>query len=966
MGEEKKKWYQTGEFEDGYQFGDIFRTVKNVVSEKKEDKTDKIKTVKQSKDTVSTKATVGAVKNGRLLVDPAAQLYGFENEDERQRYIKDNPNLYAVMGGIKYDPSVLSKNYIPLTVEGKKIVAEAQEKDEYIKSIQYKLDIQDYFRAEEKRSKGISLTDREIEAETKLKWLYGEIGKDDVKEYIEKSKALNSVLTKFDSGEEINLSERLLLTENGGKNYTEGDAYKTIDFLAKDNPENITAHEKYESAIKKKQRGEKLTLQEQADISNYQARNYIRQSIVNDKYTLSNNTKENAENLNTMSAVKLYNDAIYKKGIDRTFAQMELYTNTGLSKYFQDTVNTANIFLTELAYHSGLSDERASDVLKNISKNRFEIANDAVAQNFAINDKKFSKFVQDTTVSLANNAVPMLLGGISGGASLVATGLSVFGGSYSEAVEISPEAEEWRYWVYAGINTAIEVSMEKLLSGDKNIFANTGSDFSEAMFKALSKNIGNKILLKGIYVLSNSTGEFLEESIQGLLSPILQEMILDADTVSILSKNRSEQLQSIKNALYDGLVGFVSAGLTTGMLGSNAVKSKQQKETIGTYYKKVLNESNVDIENVAVYLKEVSSGENNALHKATEKVLRGDKSDDTVAEMMINGFEECRDVQRFVYTKIGETINKNNKYTVYSLIKQYDRLSNNGIRFSKSIAETYNELANTDESTSVERYNYLVGKLSTAMDAVVPRASVANEVKKKITENKLLEDSQIRKESKNIDENEVIAGIWDGSPDTTHHIKNTNFEKSQGESVENVGGILYNKSNSLIALSTSGSSGEKASPYPTKSVPHLINRYLKSLKKYGDILNVKEPPSFSDISLMSRQSGTEYASITIGNEHYIIKGNTKGTPIPNEIFEKIKLNKGTLNCHSHPFIDDFRVSKADINVAKQMYWQKEFYIVSPDGKFATYGSNGIIDIDIIKKKLDGSDYEFYSKLFEED
>ena len=25
MGNEKKKWYQKGEFEDGYQFGDIFK-----------------------------------------------------------------------------------------------------------------------------------------------------------------------------------------------------------------------------------------------------------------------------------------------------------------------------------------------------------------------------------------------------------------------------------------------------------------------------------------------------------------------------------------------------------------------------------------------------------------------------------------------------------------------------------------------------------------------------------------------------------------------------------------------------------------------------------------------------------------------------------------------------------------------------------------------------------------------------
>lgn len=205
---------------------------------------------------------------------------------------------------------------------------------------------------------------------------------------------------------------------------------------------------------------------------------------------------------------------------------------------------------------------------------------------------------------------------------------------------------------------------------------------------------------------------------------------------------------------------------------------------------------------------------------------------------------------------------------------------------------------------------------------------------------------------------EVIEGIWEDSPKRDKNI----VENSQLDIFDNNKYSIYNKSN----LATTGNSGEKAKPYSIDNVPQFINQYLHRLKKYGDILNVKEPPSFSDISLMSRQSGTEFASITIGDKHYIIKGNTKGTPLSNEVFEKIKNNRGTLNCHSHPFIDDFRVSKEDINVAKQMYWQKEFYIISPDGKFATYDSKGIIDIDIIKKKLDDSDYEFYSKLFKED
>ena len=71
------------------------------------------------------------------------------------------------------------------------------------------------------------------------------------------------------------------------------------------------------------------------------------------------------------------------------------------------------------------------------------------------------------------------------------------------------------------------------------------------------------------------------------------------------------------------------------------------------------------------------------------------------------------------------------QYTSFGLIKQYEKLSSNGIGFSKSIADTYNELINA-EDIGRDRFNYLVGRLSATMDAVAPRASVVNEIKKKI------------------------------------------------------------------------------------------------------------------------------------------------------------------------------------------------------------------------------------------
>ena len=779
MGKEKKKWFQKGAFEDGYQFGDVFRTIKNAVTDKGEEKANnnektlQYKKEKQTKKANKVNTSLVKVENGKLKVDPAVRLYGFENEVERQNYIKENPNLYAVLGGYKYEPNMLSKNYTPLNDEGKKAVQQAQERDAYLHSLQYKIDNKDAFKAQEKRSKGIALTNREIEAETTQRWFKGNIDSNEIVENIEKAKAINDAVAKLNSGEEISFNELLLLTENGGENFTNGNTYKTIDFLANDNPENISAYSNFKYAVEKEKRGEELSNQEKADISNYLARHYIKKSIVKDKYTLENDIKENAENINTMAAVNLYNDAIYGKGVDKVFSQMQLYTNTGFTKYLQDTINTATILSTESAHIMGISDDQASDVLKRIPKGKYEIANDTVGEYFTRNDMKLSKFVQDTTVSLANNAIPMLLSGVSGGASMIATGLSVFGSSYTEAVELAPEAEEWQYFLYAGMNTTTEVCMQKLLSGDTSVF-NDASKFTESMFKSLTKNISNKFLIGGAKLLSNGTGEFFEETMQGLLSPVLQKLILGVDTISILSSNRTEQFSAMKNALYDGLVGFSSACVSTGTFGNNSIDNINQKKTIGAYYNKVFNDSNINTENVALYLKEISNGENSDLNRSADMVLNGDKTDIAIADMMIDGMEQSRASQEFVYTKIGEQLNQNNRYEVYNLIRQYDRLTKSGIEFSESITDTYNELVNAEE-ISRDRFNYLVGKLSTTMDAVAPRASVVNEIKKKINgeteKNGLLRGNTTRNDNFGVDEKAFVEGLWDNDINKEHSIK---------------------------------------------------------------------------------------------------------------------------------------------------------------------------------------------------
>ena len=46
-----------------------------------------------------------AVKDGKLSRDAPAQIFGWENDAERARYEKEHPNEYGAMGGVKYVPS---------------------------------------------------------------------------------------------------------------------------------------------------------------------------------------------------------------------------------------------------------------------------------------------------------------------------------------------------------------------------------------------------------------------------------------------------------------------------------------------------------------------------------------------------------------------------------------------------------------------------------------------------------------------------------------------------------------------------------------------------------------------------------------------------------------------------------------------------------------------------------------------
>ena len=159
--------------------------------------------------------------------------------------------------------------------------------------------------------------------------------------------------------------------------------------------------------------------------------------------------------------------------------------------------------------------------------------------------------------------------------------------------------------------------------------------------------------------------------------------------------------------------------------------------------------------------------------------------------------------------------------------------------------------------------------------------------------------------------------------------------------------------------------GELAKPYSSDLIPNEINGYLAKLPDYGNCIKADKALDFSDVSLMSRQTGTEFASVTIGDKHYLIKGDDKGTPISSEMLEEMRKYGGTLNCHSHPYVGDLKVSKSDLRLAKEMYWQNEFYVISPDGQYAVYNKYGIIEVRTVNRWISDDNEKFYEDLFKE-
>ena len=154
-----------------------------------------------------------------------------------------------------------------------------------------------------------------------------------------------------------------------------------------------------------------------------------------------------------------------------------------------------------------------------------------------------------------------------------------------------------------------------------------------------------------------------------------------------------------------------------------------------------------------------------------------------------------------------------------------------------------------------------------------------------------------------------------------------------------------NREGSTILLSTSKYIGEKAKKFSERGIPlpKHITEYQKELRKAGDYLKVpRGSVKYDDLRILSIEEDVEFALVTINDYVYIMRGEEHHTEIPEKIFKEMKEYKGTLDVHSHPFLNDLIPSMDDRDALKMLPWQESSDIIDEKGEIVEFNEFGII------------------------
>ncbi|MCR4929398.1 MAG: hypothetical protein K5988_05320 [Lachnospiraceae bacterium] len=170
-------------------------------------------------------------------------------------------------------------------------------------------------------------------------------------------------------------------------------------------------------------------------------------------------------------------------------------------------------------------------------------------------------------------------------------------------------------------------------------------------------------------------------------------------------------------------------------------------------------------------------------------------------------------------------------------------------------------------------------------------------------------------------------------------------------------------------LGTSINNGEISTSYSDRKIeiPEQIKDYLSKLPRAGMYISGKKGSfPIKDVSIMSKETGVEFARVTIGSEEILIRGTKNGAVIPDKILNEMIKHKGTFDFHTHPFDNDNSPSRDDYDAMTAIYnatGQKTSQIATPNGKITTYSRHGVIEVGTVSNIIDDDMKDIYTKLF---
>lgn len=151
------------------------------------------------------------------------------------------------------------------------------------------------------------------------------------------------------------------------------------------------------------------------------------------------------------------------------------------------------------------------------------------------------------------------------------------------------------------------------------------------------------------------------------------------------------------------------------------------------------------------------------------------------------------------------------------------------------------------------------------------------------------------------------------------------------------------------------------------AIPNHIQQTLSKLEKKGDVITgTYNDFSMKDVSIMSKETGVEFAKITIGEKAYLVRGDKNGAMVPETLINKLARHGGTLDFHSHPHDNDCVPSKADMEMVKKLKnitGQPTSQIVTPNGRTVTFNEHGVVSTGTVSNIIDGDAKQIYLKLF---